>query len=721
MLRTFDYLPPANVDAEAILPGCRVRVPFGRRQVVGLVLAQAADTEVAVDRLRHIVSVLDSQPVVPKDVVALALWAIHYYHHPPGDVCAAVLPTLLRGGASARRRERRHYRATQQGHEGLRQELFKRAPKQRALLARLVGTPDTVDEGTLDQELTRWKPAAKALMDKGMVERVYDFARSAQDAIPRERGPLRNPQQVAAIDRVRTLMGDFRVALLEGVTGSGKTEVYMGAIDEALERNRQALVLVPEIGLTPQLLDRFQRRFRQPLAVLHSGLSDRQRLDAWAAAREGDAPIVIGTRSAVFAPLARPGLIVIDEEHDSSFKQQDGFRYSARDLAIVRARLLNIPALLGSATPSMESLWNARRGRYVHLRLENRAGAAKRPVLELLDIRGQRLDEGLSASMIARIRKHLARDEQVLVFLNRRGFAPTLLCHECGWVGRCGRCDAHQTMHSGSQRLICHHCGSEKPLPQACPSCSAVDLRPIGQGTQRIEQALSRHFRGYPVARIDRDAVRRKGGLENLFAGIRSGHFRLLVGTQILAKGHDFPLVTLVVVVDADQGLFSADFRAGERLAQLLLQVAGRAGRAERAGHVLIQTHHPDHPLLDKLVRDGYPGFAEATLSEREQAALPPFTHQALLRAEATSQAPPSLFLREAVRAAGEPSGVELLGPVPSPMERRAGRWRAQVLIQAPTRRPLHEFLDRWIPELESMSSGRRVRWSVDVDPADLF
>ena len=423
----------------------------------------------------------------------------------------------------------------------------------------------------------------------------------------------------------------------------------------------------------------------------------------------------------LFTPLLRPGLVIVDEEHDHSFKQIEGFRYSARDLAVMRARVLRVPILLGSATPALESLANALTGRYRHLTLTRRASGAPAPDMELLDTRGQALDEGLSPALITRVRQHLRGGEQVLLFLNRRGFAPTLLCHACGWVGRCSRCDAHLTLHAGRRCLICHHCGAEMPVVAACPECNSVDLRALGQGTERIEQALNRLFPGVSVARIDRDSTRRQGELESLLAGIRSGEHQILVGTQMVAKGHDFPALTLVAVVDADQGLFSADFRAGERLAQLVVQVAGRAGRANRPGRVVIQTRHPDHPLLQTLVREGYRGFARAALAERTAARLPPYARFAVLRAEAHGRPAPQRFLEDAAGVAGHPDGVELWGPVPSPMERRAGRWRAQLLVQSARRSQLHGFLDDWLPKLGTLPSARKVRWSLDVDPVDLF
>lgn len=511
----------------------------------------------------------------------------------------------------------------------------------------------------------------------------------------------------------------FRPWLLEGVTGSGKTEVYLHLAEQVLAAGRQVLVLVPEIGLTPQLLARFARLGTRVVA-LHSGMSDGERLAAWLAARSGEAGVVVGTRSAVFTPLARPGLVVVDEEHDPSFKQQEGLRYSGRDLALVRGRRWGVPVILGSATPSLESLHHAAEGRHGHLRLTQRAGGARPPRLERIDLRGQPLQGNLSLSLLAAMEEHLARGEQVLLFLNRRGYSPVLLCHECGWVAACARCDSRYTLHRARGALRCHHCDSQRPIPRQCPECGSVDLRPVGFGTERTEEVLRQRFPDVPVLRIDRDSTRRKGSLENALAAVRQGGAHILLGTQMLAKGHHLPAVTLAAILDADQGLHGTDFRATERLAQLITQVVGRAGRGERPGRVLIQTHHPDHPLLTTLVKAGYPAFAAAALAERRAAGLPPFTHLTLIRAEAPDPEAPERFLNAAVQAAPE-GPVTLLGPAPAAMERRAGRHRAQVLLISPERAPLHRLLTVWIPRLEALSEARRVRWSVDVDPQETF
>jgi primosomal protein N' (replication factor Y) len=718
--RLFDYLPPRQAVADFV-PGQRFLVPFGRNKQVGVLVALSDRSEVPANKLKAAQRQLDTEPLFDDTVMALLRWACDYYHHPPGEVFSTALPVLLRQEREAVARGIDVWRLTQAGR-ALNPEQFKRAPKQLALFHLLEEYPDGVEASRLDAEMENWRPVMKRLVEKdwvGVQERPCLPPPPEQSDTP----PPLNDRQQQAVDAIGEQLDAFQPLLIEGVTGSGKTEVYLQAIAQVLEAGRQVLVLVPEIGLTPQLLERFRRRFSLPIALLHSGLSDTERLCAWTMAREGHAPIVIGTRSAVFTPMPRLGLIIIDEEHDPSFKQQDGFRYSGRDAAVVRAKRHGIPVILGTATPSLESLHNALQGRYRHLELPERAGTAVHPAIHLLDVRRQRMEEGISEPLLKGMQKHLDAGGQVLLFLNRRGYAPTLLCHDCGWVSHCQRCDAHMTYYARSGRLRCHHCGAERPVPPQCPDCGSLDLRPVGQGTERIEQTLKQLFPDIGVVRIDRDSTRRKGAMDALLQEVHSGEGRILIGTQMLAKGHHFPNVTLVGILDADQGLFSVDFRAGERMAQLIVQVAGRAGRADKPGTVVIQTHVPDHPLLRLLVEQDYAHFARAALKEREEALMPPFSHLALLRAEAVDKQAPMHFLEEARQLADQlpHEGIWLLGPVPAPMERRAGRSRAQLLLQADDRRTLHTLLNAWAPQLEGVKSGRKVRWSLDVDPGELF
>ncbi len=717
---SFDYLWPYP---QAPQPGMRVRVPFGRRQLIGLVIGSADRPRVGAAKLKTVAALLDPEPVLPPELMRLLRWATGYYHHPPGEVLAAALPSALRQGEPASAPTREYWRLGEAGAGADPNELGAQAHRQRALLMTLRAQPQGVSAAALHSLQPNWRQPMRALQRRGWVEQEQRLGYPLLEPVSRRDVPLAlNQEQAAAAQAIAAASDKFGCFLLDGVTGSGKTEVYLTAIAAALAASRQVLVLVPEIGLTPQLIERFSARFALPLAVLHSALSERERLGAWLAARDGAAAIVIGTRSAIFTPLARPGLIILDEEHDSSFKQQEGFRYNARDLALVRAKQLDVPIVLGSATPSLESLENAQRGRYRHLRLRQRAAAAATPPrFRLLDIRGRPLQGGLSEPLLAEIGRHLDGDGQVLVFLNRRGFAPTLLCHECGWIAGCSRCDARLTLHQRSGRLRCHHCAGERPIPHHCPECGSVDLRPVGQGTERVEEALAQRFPEVGLIRIDRDSTRRKGAMGELLAQARRGEGRILLGTQMLAKGHHLPDITLVAIVDADQGLFGADFRAPERMAQLIVQVAGRAGREARAGEVIIQTHHPEHPLLHLLLSEGYARFAREELDQRRLAELPPFSAMALLRAEAVDATLPQQFLLEARQLAQRPgaAGVRLLGPLPAPMERRAGRFRAQLLLQAPERAGLHRLLQHWVPQLGRLPTARRVRWSLDVDPMD--
>ncbi len=718
LYREFDYLPPPGADARTLVPGIRLKLPFGRREVVGVLLGASERAGVATERLKPARRALDETPLLPPDMLELARWAADYYRHPIGEVVQALLPVPLRQGKAALAPAAACWRLTAEGRRGDPAALG-RAPRQRSLHALLALHPDGLTAEVLAEMQPGYTTALRALVKRGWAER---FNREAVTPGKPLAGPTLNTAQLKAAAEVRAALGGYKAFLLDGVTGSGKTEVYLAAMEAALGRGRQVLVLLPEINLTPQTLARFRARFGGGVTAFHSGLSEGERLAAWLAARDGKAQVIVGTRSAAWLPLKSPGLFVVDEEHDASFKQHEGFRYSARDLAVVRAQRAQVPVLLGSATPSLESLHNAMQGRYTRLTLPERAGSARHPSMKLLDIRSRPLVAGLSDLLLDAVKRHLTAGGQVLLFLNRRGYAPAFLCHDCGTVEQCKRCDARMTLH-GAKRLVCHHCGAERPAPARCTHCGGAAFGLLGQGTERIEQALAELFPDSGVARVDRDSTRRKGSMEKILDEVQRGERRLLVGTQMLAKGHDFPNVTLVGVLDADQGLFSADFRASERMAQLITQVAGRAGRADKPGEVLIQTHQPDHPLLQHLVREGYGSFAAAALAERRAAGLPPYAAFALLRAEAPAAEAPTAFL-EAARGLlsgylGK-SGVELLGPAPAPMERRAGRYRAHLLLQAAQRAPLQKLLAEAVPELAELKQARKVRWSIDVDPVSL-
>jgi primosomal protein N' (replication factor Y) (superfamily II helicase) len=719
--RLFDYRAPPGTDPARLQPGVRLWVPFGRRRVTGILVELRSSSDLPESKLRAAIAVIDETPVLDAPLLELLRWAADYYRHPPGEVIAAALPVPLRMGAAALETEER-WTLSAAARTGELPPLSPRAHRLRELVAALEHR-EAADAATLAALSPRWREHVRELEQRGWVLRLREVTSPAAPRPPGLGAGLEpTPEQQRAIEAIAAAAGRPAPFLLHGVTGSGKTEVYLRAIAEVVRRGQQALVLVPEIALTPQLVARFAARFDAPLAVLHSSLSDQERLRAWRAARSGEAPVVIGTRSAIFAPLARPGLIVVDEEHDSSYKQQEGFRYSARDLALARAQRLSVPVVLGSATPSLESLERVQAGRAVMLSLPARTAGARPPTIHLIDLRRHAATQGIATPTVFAIKRHLDAGGQVLLYLNRRGYAPTLFCPACGWAAPCPRCDARLTVHQRERRLHCHHCGNEQPIPELCPSCGEP-AKPVGQGTERIEETLAQLFPDVALERIDRDAVRRKGALEAALDRVTSGAVRLLVGTQMLTKGHHFPDVSLVVVLNADQGLFGTDFRASERLAQTIVQVAGRAGRAERPGEVLIQTEYPEHPLLTQLIAGGYDAFAAAALEERKAALWPPFARIAVLRAEAARREVPLEFLERARELATALAGpdVEVLGPATAPMERRAGLFRAQLLLHAPTHSPLQRLLARWLPAVEELPEARKVRWSLDVDPLELF
>lgn len=720
----FDYLPPVGWtgNRNTPAPGMRVLVPFRRSQRLGMIVAVTARTEQTPDRLKPVESVLDAAPLLGAADLDFVLWAAGYYHYAPGEALFDALPARLRRSSSPPLKPGTPgWCLTPEGRVGV--AGLTRAPKQ-AQVAHMLAASDTgLSSAALRHRLGGCHGALRALAARGWVAPC----RIASGPWTRGRvsagRPELDPHQRRAVDTIRGAFGGFRAFLLEGVTGSGKTEVYIRLLHGLLAAGRQALLLVPEISLTPQLLQRLTERLDAPMVTLHSALNAGERERAWRCAAAGEAALVLGTRSAVFVPLPRLGLILVDEEHDLSFKQQDGFRYSARDLAVRRAQQARCPVVLGSATPSLETLHNACSGRYTRLDLPRRAGGAVPPELLTLDIRAQPLRAGLSSVLLHLMREELEQGNQVLLFLNRRGFAPVLTCHTCGWVGECPRCDARLTLHLAAGCLWCHHCGWIRVLPRTCPDCKGDDLRPLGRGTERLETELRDLFPATPLARIDRDSTRRKGELERLLGAARHGEIPLLLGTQMLAKGHHFPGVTLVGILELDQGLYGADFRAPERMAQLVVQVAGRAGRARRSGRVVLQTRHPDHPLLLSLQRRGYPTFAAAALEERRQAGLPPFSHQALMRAESRDAQAALEFLERAAREATAVSakGVAVLGPVPAPMERRGGRYRAHLLAQADRRSDLQAFLTAWLIRVRALKGGSEVRWSLDTDPQEML
>jgi primosomal protein N' (replication factor Y) len=717
----FDYLPPPGVAPAAVALGARVRVPVGTRETIGVVVDYADRPSVSATALKAVHQVLDTAALLDSNLMRLLRWTADYYHHPLGEVIAGALPRALREGAPAAS-SIELWCATTAGLEALGQDAARRAPKQQALLALLAGSPAGLSAEAIAARLAGWRAAARTLLARGWIEHFEVAEAAGPDAAgpARAAAPLLSAAQRQAVEQIDASAGHYAAWVLQGATGSGKTEVYLQCAARTLARGGAVLVLVPEIGLTPQLVQRFRERLDVPIAVLHSALSDAERLAAWRAARSGQARAVLGTRSAVFAPLPDLGLIVVDEEHDSSYKQQDGgCRYSARDLALVRAQQNQIPVVLGSATPAFETLQNLSGGRYRALALPRRDDQALAPRLALVDLRAHTVREGLSTPVIDAMRRHLSASGQVLVFINRRGYAPTLLCTACGWIAPCPACDARLTVHRASGQLRCHHCGHIAALPERCLRCGFA-VKPVGQGTERVEETLRELFAEEVLVRLDRDTAAKPAQLDAIVGSVLSGGARILVGTQMVTKGHHFPGVSLVVVLNADQGLFSTDFRAAERLAQTIVQVAGRAGRERNRGEVLIQTEYPEHPLLQSLLSGGYEGFAAVALIERAAARWPPFGRLALLRASTRSSGGALEFLA-AARQVSPPTGeVRLLGPVAASMARRADRYHAQLLIESADRGPLHRFIDDWLPQVETLARTHRVRYALDVDPIEI-
>ena len=709
--QTFTY-----THCEALRPGVRVSVPFGKRHLVGIVVGQHSEVEQTA-RLKAVDKVLDTEAVLDDVSMSLGRWLWQYYHHAPGEVLHTALPVKLRKGESAERTRQSWYRVSATGAQTDAQELA-RAPRQQACLTQLQAAP--LPAGELKQT---YSPAIlKALEERGVIEAFEQSYQPSPRAwlkkLKLSDKPRPDAQQAVAIAAINQRAGEFAPFLLEGVTGSGKTEVYLQAIETTLNAGRQVLILVPEIGLTPQTVSRFEQRFGIEVAVLHSQITDTARLTIWQRAREGELGIIIGTRSAIFTPLKFPGMLIVDEEHDESFKQQDGLRYHARDLAVMRARKENIPLVLGSATPSLETLNNALNQRYQHLHLTQRAAGAAATMQHILDVRDQPIRFGLAEGTLALMRQHLSQGNQVLVFVNRRGYAPALLCHHCGHTETCQRCERPYTVHRTHQRLQCHHCASTRPLPARCQSCGASELVTAGVGTEQLEQGLSQLFPDAAQVRIDSDSVRGKDKLQTMLNKINHQEYQLLIGTQILSKGHHFPHVTLVVVLDCDGALFSADFRAPEKLAQLVTQLAGRAGRASKPGEMWLQSHNPGHPLLQDLVNNGYAHFARHALLERKMAQLPPFSAQVVIRAEAIEGDLAWRFLNQA-QAILHIEGLQLIGPMPGLIEKRQGRFRFMLVLQSPRRQHLHQQLRLALPHINALPDAARVRWSCDVDPTD--
>jgi len=712
----FDY---QSGDATQHDIGLRARVPFGKRRMTGIIIAVCSETQIPAEKLKSAQCIFREIEPLPAALLDLFNFCSQYYHHPLGMVIMNGLPVKLRSNKPVKLKESSNnlqYSLTETGRQI---ELSSIPARQR--IARHLLTEFHQMTVLTSHQANQISPRAGKLLQEWIQRKWLLAMPTPTTAVTKvAKIPTLTAEQEIAVNAITTDTHQFNTWLLHGVTGSGKTEVYLRIIEHVLTRGKQALILIPEISLTPQLEAVFRARFPAiHLVSLHSGLNDTERLTSWLQAQCGQAKIILGTRLAVFTPLPDLGLVIVDEEQDSSFKQQDGLRYSARDLAIFRAKENGIPVVLGSATPSLESYYNALNGRYRSVRLQSRViRNAALPLIQCVDTRLHKTQEGLSEPFIRALGKCLAEKHQSLVFINRRGYAPVLLCKSCAWTAICQRCSSRLVVHLRDKKLSCHHCGHQENFPRACPQCGNQDIAPFGQGTQRVEETLTAHFPAARILRVDRDSIRRKNAWQEILQAIHAQEVDILVGTQLLAKGHDFPNLSLVGILNADTSLYSTDFRASERLFAQLMQVAGRAGRADVAGHVLIQTEFPDHPLYHALQKHDYDALAQTLLAERETAGFPPFVYQALLRAEAHNIEIVLDFLSRAANLAKPSRSVELFDPVPAQMLRLKGLERAHLLIQSSSRKQLQAFVAEWYIRINTLPA-HKVRWVLDIDPLE--
>ncbi len=714
----FDYSLSAELYQRAEI-GTRVAVSFGRQNLVGVIMEKLPpDAPLNPDiKLKAITELLDDRAILNTRSLNLLTWAAQYYQFPIGEVVHSAIPTLLRQGKPYNLLARTWKLLDTEAEAKL-----KRSERQQEAYKILKLHPAGTSENVLN--LAGVETATLKALEK---KNICICELEAQDFSPMPiqmaQMPLTaNPEQKHAIECILKARQKYQAFLLDGLTGSGKTEVYLQVMQEVLKQGKQVLVLVPEIGLTPQTISRFQSRFHCNIALLHSGLNDSKRLQAWQAAETGKASIILGTRSAIFSPLPNLGLIVLDEEHDLSFKQQEGFRYHARDVALYRGYLEQCPVVLGSATPSIESYALVQHKKMQCLELNQRAGSALMPKIHILDLKIAKKQHGISQTLLDEMKKRLDKNEQVLVFLNRRGYAPVLICESSAWQAKCPHCDANFTVHrTPYQHLHCHHCGTIHRMPEHCPQCAHTELKPLGLGTAKVEEHLNELFPDYEVIRVDRDSTSRVGSWQKIYDKIQQSKASILLGTQMLAKGHHFPYVTLVAILDIDSGLLSVDFRATERTAQLVVQVAGRAGRGERKGDVYLQTLRPDHPLLNTLVKEDYRQFAKQTLQERQTALMPPFRYAALIRCESKNQELNKEFLQHhaALLRQSAELNVDIWGPIPAPMERKAGRYQSHMVLLSADRARLHFYIRNWWQNMLHQKPSS-MKLTLDIDPQEL-
>ena len=719
LMEKFSYLPPKN-NTSSLKQGSRVLIPFGRRTLVGVIWGFVKKDPFDKRKYKHIKDVLDESPLLDANSISLAEWSSRYYHYPLGEIITYFFPPSIRKGKDAKFRESKYLELTSKG-SFLQATDLSRAPSQQKLIELLKEKKEISLKSA--QAFGISAAVINGLIEKGFIAR---FSRELSPYKKFENNNLLsskelNPEQSEAVNAINGAQNKNITFLLDGITGSGKTEVYLQAIQEVIRQGRQALILIPEIGLAPQAEERFREYFGDRVMSFHSAKNDREKVDAWLGASRGLVDIIIGTRSSVFLPMKNLGIIVVDEEHDLSFKQMDKFRYSARDMALYRAKLEKVPVVLASATPSLETLKNAEEDKYKVLKLSKRATGASLPSFQAVDLRGKELFEGLSKELLEATQTELAQGNQVLIFLNRRGYAPSMICKVCGWISNCERCDALMTVHKNPLKLHCHHCEAQKPYPNKCQSCDSNDFLTYGFGTEKIEEFLQNYFPDIKTLRIDSDSTRKKETLNEYFSEIREGKPMILLGTQLLAKGHHFPDVTLVGIIDADSGLFSADFRGSERVAQLMTQVSGRAGRDKKPGRVILQSYCPDHPQIEEIITGSYDKFAKKLLGERKSLKIPPFSFQAKIFAES----PKSLISRDFILNLLNQSkidekirmNVRVIGPLPSVMEKKSGVYRWELSIFSKSRSNLHKYLDVMQSRLYDPKLSKQVRWSIDVDP----
>ncbi len=716
LYRQFDYLPPKQMGDVKLKIGMRVRVNFRTRTMVGIIIGKSKSTTVPIHKLKPVTEILDKKPIIPLELFQLLRWTANYYQQPLGEVLFSALPSMLRKGKPIVIPRKEVYKIYKSDID---KTLFNHAPKQKKIFNLLLSHSQGLNIKQVSEKIPNPQSSLQALSSKKLIKKVFIEENIAEKNVTEK--IFLNSEQSSVSKKIKKNSNSFSVHLLAGVTGSGKTEVYLSLAQKLLKKNKQILFLVPEIGLTPEYVHRIKKRLGVHVDLMHSGLNETERVHTWQSAKIGSSTIIVGTRSAVFLPFKDLGLIVVDEEHDQSFKQQEGVLYHARDLAIYRAKQLDIPIILGSATPSFESLVNVDKKKFKKYQIKFRAKKSSIPKINLVDLRSQKLIDGLSHELLHSMEDELDKNNQVLLFLNRRGYAPLLMCPSCSWVSECSRCDARMTYYKTQQTLKCHYCQKKQPAPKFCPNCSSEALINIGEGTQKIESRLKNYFSTYSIIRIDRDSTRRKNELENKLEQIKNGQHQIIIGTQMLSKGHDFPNVTLVGILNIDQGLFSTDFRATEKLAQLLVQVSGRAGRAKKTGKVFLQTYQPAHPLLSCLLSNGYNEFAKQALKSRKSCDFPPYTSMLLVRAQANQQQQTQKFLTQVKRMLDIPNQkLKLFGPIPALMAKKAGMYQSQLLVIAQNKKILQKSTSGFAEKIQQSPLAKRVRWEIEIDPLEI-